>query len=129
VLRLVFYRAAGGARRADPQLAAYYQHLMVERGHCHTQATVAVARKLVERTRAVLTRGEPYQYRDVDGQRITRLVAKDHARHDHARHDHGVPDQVRARARARSAATHRSKFTKYQQHSCPARRRPPPPRR
>ncbi|MFN8046582.1 MAG: hypothetical protein U0Q08_11140, partial [Dermatophilaceae bacterium] len=81
--------------------------LMVERGHCHTQATVAVARKLVERTWTVLTRGEPYQCRDVDGRTVTRVVAKDQARHEHA-----VPPEVRARARARSAATHRSKLTK-----------------
>lgn len=107
VLRLAFYQAANGARRVDPQLAAYYQHLMVERGHCHTQATVAIARKLAERTWTVLTRGQPYQYRDAAGQAVTRMVAKDQARHDHA-----VPDQVRARARARSAATHRSKLTK-----------------
>lgn len=107
VLRLAFYQAANGARRVDPQLAAYYQHLMVERGHCHTQATVAVARKLVERTWTVLTRGQPYQYRDVTGTPITRLVAKDQARHQHA-----VPDHVRSRARAHSAATHRSKLTK-----------------
>ena len=107
VLRLAFYQAANGARRVDPQLAAYYQHLMVERGHCHTQATVAVARKLVERTWTVLTRGQPYQFRDATGQAVTRIVAKDQARHDHA-----VPDDVRARARARSAATHRSKLTK-----------------
>ena len=107
VLRLAFYQAANGARRVDPQLAAYYQHLMVQRGHCHTQATVAVARKLVERTWTVLTRGQPYQYRDVDGQAVTQLAAKEQARHDHA-----VPDDVRARARARSAATHRSKLTK-----------------
>ena len=106
-LRLAFYQAANGARRVDPQLAAYYQHLMVERGHCHTQATVAVARKLVERTWTVLTRGQPYQFRDTTGQPVTRIVAKDQARHDHA-----VPDDVRARARARSAATHRSKLTK-----------------
>ncbi|MEI2732707.1 MAG: IS110 family transposase [Dermatophilaceae bacterium] len=107
VLRLAFYQAAGGARRVDPQLAAYYQHLMVERGHCHTQASVAVARKLVERTWTVLTRGKPYQYRTAGGAPVTRAVAKDQARHDHA-----VPTQVRVRARARSAATHRSKLTK-----------------
>ena len=80
---------------------------VVERGHRHTQATVAVARKLVERTWTVLTRGQPYQFRDATGQAVTRTVAKDQARHDHA-----VPDDVRARARARSAATHRSKLTK-----------------
>jgi len=101
VLRLAFYQAANGptARRVDPQLAAYYQHLMVERGHCHTQASVAIARKLAERIWTVLTRGQPYQYRDATGQAVTRMVAKDQARHDHA-----VPDHVRARARARSAA-------------------------
>ena len=76
MLRLAFYQAANGARRVDPQLAAYYQHLMVERGHCHTQATVAVARKLVERTWTVLTRGQPYQFRDATGQAVTRTVAK-----------------------------------------------------
>lgn len=107
VLRLAFYQAAGGARRTDPQLAAYYQHLMLERGHCHTQATVAVARKLIERTWTVLARGEPYQLRDVDGTPVTVAVGKQLARTAYA-----VPDEVRARARARSAATHRAKLTK-----------------
>lgn len=106
VLRLAFYQAANGARRVDPQLAAYYRHLMVERGHCHTQATVAVARKLVERTWTVLRRGQPYQYRDIGGSPVTRLMAKSQARIDHQ-----VPEPVRARARARSAATHRAKLT------------------
>ena len=106
VLRLACYQAAGGARRVDPQLAAYYRHLMVERGHCHTQATVAVARKLVERTWTVLTRGQPFEYRDLDGTPLTRAAAKD------AAHSLAVPKTVRARARARSAATHRSKLTK-----------------
>ena len=49
---------------------------MTEHGHCHTQATVAVARKLVERTWTVLTRGQPYQLRDLDGQPISHLDAK-----------------------------------------------------
>lgn len=107
VLRLAFYQAASGARRVDPQLAAYYQHLMVERGHCHTQATVAVARKLIERTWTVLTRGEPYQLRDVDGTAVTAATGKHLARTVYA-----VPDEVRKRARARSAATHRAKLTR-----------------
>lgn len=107
VLRLALYQAANGARRVDPQLAAYYRHLMVDRGHCHTKANVAVARKLTERTWTVLRRGEPYQFRDLDGTAITRVAAKDQARNTLA-----VPDAVRARARARSAATHRSKLTK-----------------
>ena len=48
-----------------------------------------------------------YAWGDATGQAVTRTVAKDQARHDHA-----VPDDVRARARARSAATHRAKLTK-----------------
>ena len=67
MLRLAFFQAANGARRTDPQLAGFYHRLMTEHGHCHTQATVAVARKLVERTWTVLTRGQPYQLRDLDG--------------------------------------------------------------
>jgi transposase len=50
VLRLAFFQAANAARRQDPQLARFYHQLMTEHGHCHTQACVAVARKLVERT-------------------------------------------------------------------------------
>lgn len=106
VLRLAFYQAAGGARRVDPQLAAYYRHLMVDRGHGHTKATVAVARKLIERTWTVLHRDQPYQLRDTDGTPLTRARAKEIAR------THAVPPEVRARARARSAATHRSKLTR-----------------
>ena len=106
VLRLAFYQAAGGARKSDPQLAAFYRHLMVDRGHSHTKATVAVARKLIERTWTVLHRDQPYQLRDIDGTPLTRVRAKEIAR------THAVPPEVRARARARSAATHRSKLTR-----------------
>jgi hypothetical protein len=59
VLRLAFFQAANAARRQDPQLASFYHRLMTQQGHCHTQACVAVARKLVERTWTVLTRGPP----------------------------------------------------------------------
>jgi hypothetical protein len=37
-LQLAFYQAANAARTVDPQLAAFYRMLMVERGHCHAQA-------------------------------------------------------------------------------------------
>jgi transposase len=107
VLRLAFYQAANAARRVDPQLAAIYHRLMVTRGHCHTQATVAVARKLVERTWTVLDRGQPYQLRDPDGQPITARAAKMLITEQFT-----VPDTVRARARAHSAATHRAKLTR-----------------
>ncbi|MHB1787807.1 MAG: IS110 family RNA-guided transposase [Acidimicrobiales bacterium] len=61
LLRLAFYQAANVARSIDPQLAEFYHRLMLERGHCHTQANCAVARKLVARTWATLTTGAPYE--------------------------------------------------------------------
>ncbi|HEY5182935.1 MAG TPA: IS110 family transposase [Dermatophilaceae bacterium] len=50
VLRQAFYQAANMARALDPQLAEFYYRFMVAHGHCHTQGTVGVARKLIERT-------------------------------------------------------------------------------
>lgn len=107
VLRLAFYQAANAARRTDPQLAAFYHRLMSERGHCHTQANVAVARKLVERTWTVLTRAVPYQLRDLDAAPITARAAKALIAEKFQ-----VDPQVRARSRAHSAATHRAKLTR-----------------
>jgi hypothetical protein len=68
---------------------------MVERAHCHTQATVAVARKLVERTWTVLHRSRPYQLRDLDGKPITTRAAKKLIAERFT-----VPEALRARARA-----------------------------
>jgi transposase len=107
VLRLAFFQAANAARRQDPQLASFYHRLMTAHGHCHTQACVAVARKLVERTWTVLHRGTPYQLRDSRGQPISHLEAKQVIK-DRCT----VPDHVRAKARAHSAATNRSKLTR-----------------
>jgi transposase len=59
-LRLAYYQAANIARRHDPQLAVFYQRLMVERGHNHIQATCAVARKLACRAWAICQTGRPY---------------------------------------------------------------------
>ena len=107
VLRLAFFQAANAARRQDPQLASFYYRLMTQHGHCHTQACVAAARKLVERAWTVLTRGIPYQLRDLDGQPISRLAAKQMIK-DRCT----VAEHVRANARAHSAATNRSKLTR-----------------
>jgi transposase len=103
-LRLAFYQAANVARSIDPQLAGFYRRLMVERGHCHTKANCAVARKLVARTWAVLTTGQPYELRDFEGKPVTRRQAKELAS------SLAVPPEVRRRARARSAATHRGRL-------------------
>ena len=56
-LRLALYQAANVARRRDPQLAAHYRRLMVERGHNHISANTAVARKLACRAWAIATTG------------------------------------------------------------------------
>lgn len=50
---------------------------MTEHGHCHTQATIAVARKLAERTWKTLTTGQMYELRDLDGQPVTKRAAKE----------------------------------------------------
>lgn len=105
-LRLAFYLAANVARRVDPQLAWFYRKLMCERGHCHTQATCAVARKLVARTWATLTSGTPYELRDLEQKPIDRAHARQLAR------SLNVPNQVRRRSRARSAATKRGRLTR-----------------
>ena len=107
VLRLAFYQGANVARGLDPQLAEFYYRLMVERGHCHTQATVAVARKLIERTWTVLTRQQPYQLRDVDQSPVTARAAKEIIASKYV-----VPEDVRKRSRAHSAATHRAKLAR-----------------
>jgi transposase len=105
-LRLAFYQAANVARSVDPQLAAFYRMLMVERGHCHAQATVAVSRKLITRTWRTLTRGRPYEFRDLDGNQITRAEAAALAR------TLRVPADVRRRSRAHSIAVHRGRLTR-----------------
>ena len=90
-----FFQSANGARRRDPQLAAFYHRLMTEHGHCHTQASVAVGRKLVERSWTVLTRGQLYQLRDLDGRLIAhpdaKKIIKDRCT---------APDHIRTKARA-----------------------------
>jgi transposase len=107
VLRLAFYQAANVARGLDPQLAEFYYRLMMEHGHCHTQATVAVARKLIERTWTVLIRQQPYQLRDVDQAPVTVRAAKEIIACKYV-----VPQDVRKRSRAHSAATHRAKLAR-----------------
>lgn len=93
-LRLAYYQAANVARCHDPQLAAHYRTLMVERNHNHIKANCAVARKLVCRSWAVLDRGEPYEIRDLDGEPIDQATATALAA------ELAVPEDVRRRRRA-----------------------------
>ncbi len=62
---------------------------------------------LVERTWTVLDRGSGYHLRDLDGQPITERAAKALIAERYT-----VDADVRARARAHSAATHRAKLTR-----------------
>lgn len=95
-LRLALYQAANIARRRDPQLAAHYRRLMVERGHNHISANTAVARKLACRAWAVATTGEPYEPRDLDGSPLSLTEAAALAV------ELAVPDDVRARTRGQT---------------------------
>jgi len=103
-LRLALYQSANIARQHDPQLAEQYRRLMVDRGHNHTSATCAVARKLTCRIWAVLNNGKPYVLRDLDGTELTteqataRAVAL------------AVPEDVRRRSRARNNAARRGRL-------------------
>jgi transposase len=106
VLRLVFYQAANVARTRDPQLAEFYSRLMVQRGHCHTKANCAVARKLVARTWSTLMTGAFYEMRDVDGAAVTR------ARGTELAATYAVDESIRRRSRAQSAETHRGRLTR-----------------
>jgi transposase len=116
VLRLACYQAANVARSHDPELAEFYRHLMVERGHFHAKATCAIARKLVARTWATLSSGALYQLRDVDGRPVTKREATAIGA------TYAVPQSVRVRSRAQSAETPPrsshplTRFTDHQAH-------------
>jgi len=65
------YLDADVARQRDPQIAAIYYRQMVERGKHHKQAVCACATHMLDRVRAVLRDGRPYELRDVDGTPVT----------------------------------------------------------
>lgn len=70
-LKRALYLAADTARKIDPDLAAVYQSMMVNKGHHHKQALCAVATRLVNRIYRVLKTGQPYVLRDQNGVPIT----------------------------------------------------------
>jgi transposase len=76
VLRWALYLAADSARQWDPALAALYHRLMVERGRTHSQALCAVASHLVGRIWAVTRAGRAYQWRDLEGNPVSRDQAR-----------------------------------------------------
>jgi transposase len=76
VLRWALYLAADTARQWDPDLAALYRRLMIERGHTHTKALCAVASHLAGRIWAVAREDRPYVWRDLEGNTIAREQAR-----------------------------------------------------
>jgi transposase len=72
IIKQYAYLNAEIARQRDPQIAAIYYGQMVNRGKHHTQAVCCCATHLLDRIRAVLRSGKPYELRDVDGRPITK---------------------------------------------------------
>jgi hypothetical protein len=75
-LRSAFVRAAGTARRQDPQLARIYYLQMTERGATHLKACCVVAGHLAERAWTVLHRGTRYVICDNNANPVTAEEAK-----------------------------------------------------
>jgi len=99
LLRATFFRAAGTARRQDPQLARIYYVQMTERGATHLKACCVVAGHLAERAWAVLHRGTPYVICDNNGNPVTPAEAKKIIAERWT-----VPEEIRKRRRSRKTA-------------------------
>jgi hypothetical protein len=99
LLRATLFRAAGTARRQDPQLARIYHQQMTERGASHLKATCVVAGYLAERARATLNRGTPYVICDNNGAPVTAEQARQIITGKRA-----VSEEVRKRRRSRKMA-------------------------
>jgi Transposase IS116/IS110/IS902 family len=97
--RATLFRAAGTARRQDPQLARIYYQQMTERGATHLKACCAAAGHLAQRAWAVLNRGTPYV---ICGNNSNPVTAAE-ARHIIAEH-WTVPEEIRKRRRSRNQA-------------------------
>lgn len=84
------YINAEVGRQWDPQLAAIYYDQMMRKGKHHRQAVCHCATHLLDRVRAVLRDGRPYELRDVDGHPVTWKQARESIL-EHYR----VPEEVR----------------------------------
>ena len=76
-LRAALFRAAGTARRQDPQLARICYQQMTERGANHLKASCAVAGHLPERAWMALNHGTPHGVRDGNGAGSARPAGPD----------------------------------------------------
>jgi transposase len=93
-LRRDIWFAADVARQTDPQLAAKYHRLIVEKRLHHNSAICHLATTLLTRIAACWRRDEHYIIRDVDGKRVTAEEGRAIVR---ARYR--IPPEIRRRAR------------------------------
>lgn len=93
-LRRDLFFAADIARHHDPQLAAKYHRLIVERRLHHYAAVCHVATTLVTRIAACLRSGQRYVVRDVDGSPVSPVEARAIIAERYA-----IPPEIRRRAR------------------------------
>jgi transposase len=98
-LRRDLYLAAEHARLIDPQLAAKYHRLVMQRGLHHTSALCHLSTTMLTRLGACWRRGERYVLRDVDGREISETQGRAIVT---ARYK--IPEEIRrARRRTRKA--------------------------
>jgi transposase len=103
-LRRDIWFAADLARLQDPQLAAKYYRLIVDRQLHHYSAVCHVATTLLTRIAACWRSGQPYVVRDVDGRAVTRdearaIIAQRYTIPPEQRRRSRVPDAVSEPAR------------------------------
>lgn len=75
-LRRDIWFAADLARHHDPQLAAKYYRLVVERGLHHNSAICHIATTLLTRIAACWRNDQPYVIRDIDGRPVSPTEAR-----------------------------------------------------
>jgi len=92
--RYLYYLAADTARQWDPQLAKIYYEGMVNKGKSHIEALVPVMAASANRTIAVLKRGTPYEFKDSEGNPISKREARVLVKNFYT-----VPEHVRKRTR------------------------------
>ncbi|HZD03636.1 MAG TPA: transposase, partial [Longimicrobiales bacterium] len=98
-LRRDLWFAADGARKVDPQLAALYYRLVVERGLHHTSAVCHVATKLLTRMASCWRTQQHYILRDTDGRGVTEAEGR-----EIVASCYGISEEVRrARRKTRKA--------------------------
>lgn len=94
LLRRDLYLVADHFRRLDPDGARLYHDLMVHRGKHHNSALCTIAnRMLIPRILTVLREQRPYEFRDLDGNAVSKTEARELAA------QWKVTDEVRKRLR------------------------------